>query len=237
MQKSNLDDIKNEKLKDSNQKDIKIHISKELFKTFEPGIKLKYPTMDSQMNEYMERAKEWDPTCKAVSMDDTKRIDLSNNLKKEEVIFTYGLGGCVATSLVFKMKDGSEKVILSHNSPLTIQKGCDDIKNLASDINPKDIEEAKVFILAPGEWEKNNEWKYELSIKKTYKDFINLLEVNGKIIGGSNTEIKEIAYSELLQVDKKNQWTFRIVKMPDWKIKFIVEDYYPQWDVFDNEKK
>ena len=68
----------------------------------------KYPTMGYQMNQYMERADRNDPTCIRVWMDEEKRLDLSDT---PQVIFTFGLGGCIATALCIEMTNGEKMVI------------------------------------------------------------------------------------------------------------------------------
>jgi hypothetical protein len=194
-------------------------------------LQLKYPRMDWQMNKYMERADEGDPTCVRVNMDDGRRIDFSNNPEQEEVIFTYGLCGCIATCLVLEMKDGTEKAILTHSSPLATQMGSATIRRLGVDINPDKIEKAKVFILAPGEYRQNSEGKWEQKIKQQSEIHVNL-ETSAKLVGGANTEVERIGYSETQEIPAKNQGTFRIVKYKDGRVKFIVEDYYPSGEVF-----
>jgi hypothetical protein len=188
--------------------------------------------MDFQMNEYMERANNNDPTCIRVEMDDGKIIDFSSNPENEEIIFTYGLCGCIATALVLEMYNGTQKVILTHNSPLTTQVGANTIRKLGIDIKPEEVKKAKFFILAPSEYKRNSEGNWEQEIKDSSKNHTNLLEASAKLVAGLNIGVERIGYSENRTIGEKNQGVFRIVKRKDTKIKFIVNHYYPSGEVF-----
>lgn len=193
---------------------------------------LKYPRMDHVMNSYMERSNENDPSCVRVDMNQGRRIDFNADAQQEEVIYTFGLCGCIASALVLEMNDGSEKVIMTHNDPLTVSQGSNSISSLGSDIDPQNVKKAKTYILAPAEWKQNAEGKWEQSIKGDYEQYANLLEMSGGIVAGGEVEHERFGYSELQMADGVNQGTFRVVKEKDGKLKYIVGHYYPSGEVF-----
>ena len=183
---------------------------------------LKYQTMSYQMNQYMERADENDPTCIRVEMDNGKRLDL--DAPTEQVIFTYGLCGCIATALCIEMTNGEKMVILTHNSPLTIITASLNLHRLTTEVTPEAVKNAKFFILAPGEYEQNTEGTWELKVKQKNEMDLTLLEITTKAIGGENTEVERIAYSESQVTGAKNQGTFALFTGKDGKIMLTVEN-------------
>jgi hypothetical protein len=201
------------------------------------GMTLKYPTMDWEMNEFMKRSDENDSNSVRVSMNQDGKIEFSANPEKTEVIYTFGLCGCVASSLVVELKNGRQVAIMTHEDPLRMSiGGLTELwirKNLG-DIKVEDIEKASFFVVAPGEWSKDSEGKFKHLIKSDYQNKTARFRSQIKnLMGGvaKFTEI-EIQYSESQEYGKKNQGVFRIVKDKSGNLKYVAENYYPSGNVF-----
>ncbi|EKD66747.1 MAG: hypothetical protein ACD_49C00014G0001 [uncultured bacterium (gcode 4)] len=192
-------------------------------------MELKYPSMDEIMNNYMEKSDNNDLSYIRVDMNDWKRIDFWNN-QNEEVIYTFWLWGCIATALVIEMEDWTQKVVMTHYNFFWTEIWSVKSVDIFSDIPSEQIKNARFFVIAPGERQKNND-KYEIVTKESYNHHINLYINFAEQKVWKKLKIDKIWYSEDLS-DMKNQWTFRIVKWIDNKLKFIVWDYTSYWDVF-----
>lgn len=190
---------------------------------------------DSVMKSFWERSDNDDSKCKRVDMCNWQKIRFSDEPELDEVIYTFWLCWCIATTLVVELDDGTQEAILTHYDPLAIIEWSKKLRELGVDIDTTKVSKAHLFIMAPSDWKQGVNGKWEEVIKEDYKKYIGLLESSWMILGWANTQVTKIPYSEKLQIWKQNQWMFRIVKWKDKTLKYISENYIKHWKVFDDE--
>ena len=78
--------------------------------------------------------------------------------------------------------------------------------------------------MTPGEYEQNTEGMWKLKVKQKNEIDLTLLEITTKAIGGENTEVERIAYSELQRMGVNNQGTLTVFTGKDGKIMLTVEN-------------
>lgn len=194
--------------------------------TVRSTIKLKHPRMDGIMNNYMEKSDNNDPSFIRVDMNDWKIIDFWDN-QNEEVIYTFWLWGCIATALVLEMEDWIQKALMTHYDPFGAEFWASKFTNSYLDMLPWKIKNARFFVVAPGERQ-----DIKMVVNKSCENDVNLYVNSVKKLLWQELKIDKIWYSMSLSINSKNQWTFRIVKWIDNKLKFIVGHYISYWDVF-----
>lgn len=182
------------------------------------------------MNQYMEYSNNRNPNYQRVEMNNGEIITFNNN-EEEQVIYTYGLCGCIACSVIIEIKNGQKIAIMTHYDPIHLKNSTNknDIVRLLKNIDKENIKTIKSYILAPSEWKNTNE-KWEQKIKTLYEKGIKEIENTIKPLT-KNIEMNIIGYSELIDTSQKNQGTFRILNKKG-TITFIVENYSPMGSVF-----
>ncbi len=189
-----------------------------------------------QVNNYYERAQRRDEQCKLVLMNEWWKINFSDEIQEDEVIFTLWLCWCICTALVIELKDGSQECILTHYDTLSTWKWSDTLRRLLEWTKKDQIAKANLIFSAPGEWEKNDEGKFKMWVKKSYDAHLDLLECSVKSVLWDSIQVTSIGYSESQESWKNDQWVFRIVKGKDNILRYVSEEYSSLWKVFPDEE-
>jgi len=177
-----------------------------------------------EVNSLWDKVKARDSNVEKVDMSQGKAIKVSPE-DDEKIIWTHGLGGCYACLVFTEHTDGTRNAILTHYPETQIHQNLEQLRELIGQSKKmKEASTKQVVLMAPGEWVQNPTTK-EWFLRVKNQQIADLLTLAVQVELECGVYVKLEPYSEMLDIDKKDQGTLLVYVPPVGK----GEAHYRTW--------